>query len=113
LWLRCAWWGARSWALRAEHDLTGTVQTTTAYQEIRTNNSAYECGAQPKQVTECYEIQSERAASVFEFHPTHNHWHTADAARFEVRVGSASPTMGSGAAGSTSTTRRRTANRSP
>jgi hypothetical protein len=88
--------GPGPWALRAEHDLTGTVQTTTAYQEIRTNNSAYECGTQPKQVTECYEIQSERAASVFEYHPTHNHWHTADAARFEVRVGSATgPIAGS------------------
>jgi hypothetical protein len=29
--------GPGPWALRAEHDLTGTVQTTTAYQEIRTN----------------------------------------------------------------------------
>jgi hypothetical protein len=88
--------GPGPWALRAEHDLTGTVQTTTAYQEIRTNNSFYECGTQPKQVTECYEIQSERAASVFEYHPTHNHWHTADAARFEVRVGSATgPIAGS------------------
>ena len=79
--------GPGPWALRAEHDLTGTL-TTTAYQEIRTSNDPYQCGTQPKQVTECYEIQSERAASEFEYHPTHNHWHTADAARFEVRIGS-------------------------
>ena len=26
--------------------------------------------------------------SIFEYHPTHNHWHTADVARFEVRKGS-------------------------
>jgi hypothetical protein len=80
--------GPGPWALRAEHDLTGTLQTTTAYQEIRTSNAPYECGTQPKQVSECYEVQSERPASVFEYHPTHNHWHTADAARFEVHVGS-------------------------
>ena len=79
--------GPGPWALRAEHDLTGTL-TTTAYQEIRTSNDPYQCGTQPKQVTECYDIQSERAASEFEYHPTHNHWHTADAARFEVRIGS-------------------------
>jgi hypothetical protein len=42
------------------------------------------------------EIQSERAASVFEFHPTHNHWYTADAARFEVRVGSATGAIAGG-----------------
>jgi len=79
--------GPGPWALRAEHDFVGTL-TTTAYQEIRTSNAKYQCGTQPKQVTDCYEIQSDRVASVFEYHPTHNHWHTADAARFEVRKGS-------------------------
>ena len=88
--------GPGPWALRAEHDLTSPELTTTAYQEIRTSNAKYRCGTQPKQVTECYEIQSERAASVFEYHPTHNHWHTADAALFEIRQGSAAgPIVGS------------------
>ncbi len=79
--------GPGPWALRAEHDFVGTL-TTTAYQEIRTSNAKYQCGTQPKQVTACYEVQSDRVASIFEYHPTHNHWHTADAARFEVRKGS-------------------------
>jgi Lysyl oxidase len=79
--------GPGPWALRAEHDLIGDL-TTTAYQEIRTSNAKYRCGTQPKQVKECYEVQSDRVASVFEYHPTHNHWHTADAARFEVHTGS-------------------------
>jgi hypothetical protein len=79
--------GPGPWALRAEHDLIGDL-TTTAYQEIRTSNAKYKCGTQPKQVRECYEVQSDRVATVFEYHPTHNHWHTADAARFEVRTGS-------------------------
>jgi len=79
--------GPGPWALRAEHDLTSPELTTTAYQEIRTSNAPYRCGTQPKQVTECYEVQAERAASVFEYHPTHNHWHTADAALFEIRQG--------------------------
>ena len=29
----------------------------------------------------------------FEYHPTHNHWHTADVARFEVRKGSPTGTV--------------------
>ena len=92
--------GPGPWALRAEHDFVGTL-TTTAYQEIRTSNAKYQCGTQPKQVTACYEVQSDRVASIFEYHPTHNHWHTADAARFEVRKGSptgplAEPAVGQG-----------------
>jgi hypothetical protein len=85
--------GPGPWALRAEHDLTSPELTTTAYQEIRTSNAKYRCGTQPKQVTECYEVQAERAASVFEYHPTHNHWHTADAALFEIRQGGPDSTV--------------------
>jgi Lysyl oxidase len=80
--------GPGPWALRAEHDLLSPTQTTTAIQEIRTTNDYYECGTQPKQVTACYEIAAEEAVSLFEYHPTHKHWHTADVALFEVRQGS-------------------------
>jgi Lysyl oxidase len=79
--------GLGPWAIRAEHELGSTDQTTTAIQEIRTTNDPYECGTQPKQVTECYEIVFEQEASEFEYHPEHHHWHTAAAAGFEIRQG--------------------------
>jgi len=79
--------GGGPWALRPQHAL-GSQPTTTAIQEIRSNGAYYRCGTQPKQVTDCYEIVAEYATSVFEYHPTHNHWHTADVALFEVRKGS-------------------------
>jgi hypothetical protein len=79
--------GPGPWAIRAQHDLGSTDQTTTAIQEIRTTNDQYECGTQPKQVTACYEVVFELEASVFEYHPEHHHWHTAAAAGFEVRRG--------------------------
>jgi hypothetical protein len=86
--------GAGPWALRPEHDLVGTL-TTAAIQEIRDSGAQYECGTQPKQVTECYNVVSERVATVFEYHPTHNHWHTGQVALFEVRKGSPSgPVVG-------------------
>jgi hypothetical protein len=86
--------GAGPWALRPEHDLEGTL-TTAAIQEIRDSGAQYECGTQPKQVTECYNVVSERVATVFEYHPTHNHWHTGQVALFEVRKGSPSgPVVG-------------------
>jgi Lysyl oxidase len=84
--------GAGPWALRPEHEL-GTSPTTTAIQEIRTANVQYRCGTQPKQVTACYEVVLERPVSIFEYHPTHNHWHTADVARFEIRKGSPTGTV--------------------
>jgi len=80
--------GPGPWAVRAEHELLDESQTTTAIQEIRTTNDRYECGSQPKQVTACYDVVAEQAASVFEYHPSHHHWHTAGAAGFEVRQGS-------------------------
>lgn len=79
--------GGGPWALRPENEL-GTTPTTTAIQEIRTANVLYRCGTQPKQVSECYEVVEERPVSTFEYHETHNHWHTADVARFEIRRGS-------------------------
>lgn len=79
--------GPGPWALRPENEL-GTNPTTTAFQQIRSNNEQYECGTQPKQVTACYELLHEQVASFFEYHPEHNHWHTANVALFEVREGS-------------------------
>ena len=79
--------GGGAWAMRPENEL-GTAPTTTAIQEIRSSNANYECGTQPKQVSECYDVVHEQAVSIFEYHPTHNHWHTADVARFEIRKGS-------------------------
>ncbi|MGH3134518.1 MAG: lysyl oxidase family protein [Gaiellaceae bacterium] len=78
--------GGGSWAMRPENEL-GTTPTTTAIQEIRSANVLYECGTQPKQVSECYDVLEERPVSIFEYHATHNHWHTADVALFEVRQG--------------------------
>ena len=69
--------------------------TTTAIQEIRSSNAQFRCGTQPKPNDPCYTILSEQAVSIFEYHPTHNHWHTADVARFEVRQGGpAGPVVG-------------------
>jgi hypothetical protein len=86
--------GAGPWALRPEHQL-GLEPTTTAIQEIRSSNAQYECGEQPKQVKECYTVLGETPTTVFEYHPTHNHWHTASVALFEVRRGSpAGPIVG-------------------
>jgi hypothetical protein len=79
--------GRGPWALRPEHTL-GTQPTTTAIQEIRSSGAKYRCGTQPKQVTECYTILAEHDATTFEYHPTHNHWHTGQVALFEVRRGS-------------------------
>ena len=79
--------GGGPWAMRPENEL-GTTPTTTAWQEIRSSNAQYKCGEQPKPNDPCYTIVHEQAVSIFEYHPTHNHWHTADVARFEVRKGS-------------------------
>jgi lysyl oxidase len=80
--------GAGPWALRPEPPLEQAVDTTTAVQEIRDSGALYKCGTQPKQVTECYNVVSERAAGTFVYHPAHNHWHIGDVALFEVRKGS-------------------------
>ena len=101
--------GGGPWAMRPENRSDRTP-TTTAIQEIRSNNSQYLCGTQPKPNDPCYTILSEQAVSIFEYHPTHNHWHTADVARFEVRRGarpapsSAGTRSRSASASSTSTT---------
>jgi hypothetical protein len=79
--------GPGPWAMRPLNQL-GTEPTTTAIQEIRSSNAKYLCGTELKPDDSCYTIVSERPVSIFEFHPTHNHWHTADVARFEVRQGS-------------------------
>ena len=76
--------GGGPWAMRPENEL-GTTPTTTAWQEIRSSNAQYLCGTQPKPNDPCYTILYEEPVSIFEYHPTHNHWHTADVARFEVR----------------------------
>jgi hypothetical protein len=80
--------GAGPWALRPEPPPGGTNTETTAVQEIRDSGALYKCGQQPKQVTECYNVVSERLAGTFVYHPEHNHWHIGDVALFEVRRGS-------------------------
>ncbi len=87
--------GGGPWAMRPENQL-GITPTTTAIQEIRSSNAQHKCGEQPKPADPCYTVVQEQAVSIFEYHPTHNHWHTADVARFEVRKGSPTgPVMGS------------------
>lgn len=55
-------------------------QSTTATQEIRDHSGA---------------VVQELYAGSYEFHPTHNHWHVANAALFEVhRGGPAGPVVG-------------------
>jgi hypothetical protein len=80
--------GAGTWALRPDPPVAEATTTTTAVQEFRDKNTFYKCGEQPKQVTECYNVVSERPAGTFEFHPQHNHWHLGNVALFEVRKGS-------------------------
>ena len=84
--------GPGPWAMRPENEL-GTTPTTTAIQEIRSSNAQHLCGTQPKPSDPCYTVLSERAVSIFEYHSSHNHWHTADVARFEVRKGSPTGTV--------------------
>jgi hypothetical protein len=86
--------GGGPWALRPDPPI-GTAAFTNAVQEIRSNGSQDQCSPDlPKQVTECYDVLLEKVVSSFEYHPTHNHWHTADVALFEVRRGSATRTCG-------------------
>lgn len=87
--------GGGPWALRPDPPI-GTAAFTNAVQEIRSNGSPDECSPDlPKQVTECFDVLQEKVVSSFEYHPTHNHWHTADVALFEVRKGSATgPVVG-------------------
>jgi hypothetical protein len=80
--------GAGPWALRPEPPLEQATTTVTAVQEFRDSGALYKCGTQPKQVTVCYNVVSERSAGTFVFHPAHNHWHIGDVALFEVRKGS-------------------------
>jgi hypothetical protein len=80
--------GAGPWALRPEPPLSNAVDRVSAVQEFRDSGALYKCGTQPKQVTACYNVVSEKVAGTFEFHPAHNHWHIGDVALFEVRKGS-------------------------
>jgi hypothetical protein len=80
--------GAGTWALRPDPPLELATATVTAMQEFRDANVYYKCGEQPKQVSACYNVVSERPAGTFAFHPAHNHWHIGDVALFEVRKGS-------------------------
>lgn len=79
--------GGGPWAMRPDPPLGQATSTVTAIQEIRSNGAYYKCGEQPKQVTDCYTVLAEYPTSVFEYHPTHNHWHINDVALFEVRKG--------------------------
>jgi hypothetical protein len=79
--------GGGPWALRPDPPI-GTASFTNAVQEIRSSNAQYLCGTQPKPSDPCYTIVHEQVVSNFEYHPTHNHWHTAKVAQFEVRQGS-------------------------
>lgn len=79
--------GPGPWALRPDPPI-GTAPITNAIQEIRSSNAQFLCGTQPKPNDPCYTVLEEKLVSTFEYHPTHNHWHTADVARFEVRQGS-------------------------
>jgi lysyl oxidase len=83
--------GAGPWALRPDPfpgEAPPETQTIAAVQEFRDSGAYYKCGTQPKQVTACYNVVSEKVAGVFQFHPEHNHWHLGDVALFEVRKGS-------------------------
>ena len=79
--------GPGPWALRPDPPI-GTAPITNAIQQIRSSNAQFLCGTQPKPNDPCYTVLSEQVVSTFEYHPTHNHWHTADVAKFEVRQGS-------------------------
>jgi lysyl oxidase len=80
--------GPGPWALGPDPPLEQATSTVTAIQEIRSANTLYKCGTQPKQVTACYDILASFPTGTFEFHPAHNHWHIGDVALFEVRKGS-------------------------
>jgi hypothetical protein len=80
--------GAGPWALRPDPPPSEATDLVSAVQEFRDSAAYYKCGEQPKQVTDCYNVVSEKVAGTFEFHPEHNHWHIGDVALFEVRKGS-------------------------
>ena len=80
--------GAGPWAMRPDPPPSEATTVVSAVQEFRDSGALYKCGEQPKQVTECYNVVSEKVAGTFEFHPAHNHWHIGDVALFEVRKGS-------------------------
>ena len=83
--------GAGPWALKPDPfpgEAPPETQTIAAVQEFRDSGAYYKCGEQPKQVTACYNVVSEKVAGDFTFHPEHNHWHLEDVALFEIRKGS-------------------------
>ena len=83
--------GAGPWALRPEPSIEAAraqgLNEVQAWQEFRDSNAYYECGTQPKNTAECFNVLGEFLAGNFVFHPAHNHWHISDVALFEVRKG--------------------------
>jgi hypothetical protein len=77
--------GGGPWALRPDPPI-GTALITNAIQEIRSSNAPL-CGTQKKPSDPCSTVVTEQLVSTFEYHPTHNHWHTAGVAQFAVRKG--------------------------
>jgi hypothetical protein len=82
--------GPGPWALRPEPSLDVAreqgLSTVAAVQELWDSTAFYRCGEQPKQVTACHTVVSERVAGAFEFHPAHNHWHIGSVALFGVHT---------------------------
>jgi hypothetical protein len=83
--------GAGPWALRPDpfpENATPDTTTIAAVQEFRDANAYYQCGTQPKNVSDCYNVIDEKVAGEFVYHPAHNHWHIEHVALFEIRKGS-------------------------
>jgi hypothetical protein len=78
--------GPGPWALRPDRPLTDENTQVGAIQEIRDSNAYYLCGEEPNGA-DCYNVVSWRLAGLFEFHPSHNHWHIGNVALFQVRRG--------------------------
>ena len=64
----------------------GRQPTTTASRRSATP-ARLQVRREPKQARPATTSRGD-PATIFEFHPTHNHWHTGDVALFEVRRGS-------------------------
>jgi hypothetical protein len=80
--------GPGPWALAPDRPLDTATDRVGAIQEIRSNNSYYECGPDAPAPPNCYEVLHRIPTGTFEFHPAHNHWHIGEVALFQVRKGS-------------------------
>jgi lysyl oxidase len=84
--------GPGPWALGPDPSLEVArelgLSEVGAVQEIRDSNAYYECGTQPQNISDCFNIIDSFLAGEFVFHPAHNHWHIGDVALFEIRKGS-------------------------